>query len=173
MDFLGGSNDKASAYNAGDPGSIPGSGRSPGEENGNPLQYSCLENPMKQTSLEGYSPWNSPGKNTEVGCHFLLQGVFPTQGLNPGLLHCRQTLYHLSHQGSSQLYGGVNSNLLQEVLYHTQVYCTQSPCPCSSPLLTCTSTGDTQTQFCLSLCGVSGSWCTQGLFEPSNCLWWV
>ena len=37
---------KASAYNAGDLGSIPGSGRSPGEGNGNPLQYSCLENPM-------------------------------------------------------------------------------------------------------------------------------
>ena len=37
---------KASAYNAGDPGSIPGSGRSPGEGNGNPLKYSCLENPM-------------------------------------------------------------------------------------------------------------------------------
>ena len=46
MDFPGGSNGKASAYNAGDPGSIPGSGRSPGEGNGNPLQYSCLENPM-------------------------------------------------------------------------------------------------------------------------------
>ena len=42
----GGSDGKASAYNAGDPGSIPGSGRSPGEGNGNPLQYSCLENPM-------------------------------------------------------------------------------------------------------------------------------
>ena len=42
----GGSEGKASAYNAGDPGSIPGSGRSPGEGNGNPLQYSCLENPM-------------------------------------------------------------------------------------------------------------------------------
>ena len=49
----------------------------------------------------------------------------------------------------------------------------QSPCPCSSPLLTHTSTGDTQTQFCLSLCGVSGSWCTQSLFEPSECLWQV
>ena len=35
-----------------------------------------------------------------VGCHFLLQGIFPTQGSNPGLLHCRQILYHLSHQGS-------------------------------------------------------------------------
>ena len=44
--FPGGSDDKASAYNAGDPGSIPGSGRSSGEGNDNPLQYSCLENPM-------------------------------------------------------------------------------------------------------------------------------
>ena len=44
-DFPGGSDGKASAYNAGVPGSIPGSGRSPGEGNGNPLQYTCLENP--------------------------------------------------------------------------------------------------------------------------------
>ena len=46
LDFPGGSDGKASAYSAGDPGSIPASGRSPGEVNGNPLQYSCLENPM-------------------------------------------------------------------------------------------------------------------------------
>ena len=45
-DFTGGSDSKMSAYNAGDLGSIPGSGRFPGEGNGNPLQYSCLENPM-------------------------------------------------------------------------------------------------------------------------------
>ena len=45
-------------------------------------------------------PWGLPGKSTEVGRHFLLQGIFPTQGSNPGLLHCRQTLYRLSHQGS-------------------------------------------------------------------------
>ena len=44
--FTGGSEGKVSAYNVGDPGSIPGSGRSPGEGNGNPLQYSCLENPV-------------------------------------------------------------------------------------------------------------------------------
>ena len=44
--FPGGSDGKVSAYNAGDLGSNPGSGRSPGEGNGNPLQYSCLENPM-------------------------------------------------------------------------------------------------------------------------------
>ena len=45
-------------------------------------------------------PWNSPGKNIGVGYHFLLQQIFPTQGWNMGLLHCRQILYHLSHQGS-------------------------------------------------------------------------
>ena len=48
MGFLGGSEVKAFAWNEGDPGSIPGSGRSPGEGNGNPLQYSCLENPMER-----------------------------------------------------------------------------------------------------------------------------
>ena len=53
-----------------------------------------------------------------------------------------------------------------------QVCCTQSPCPCDCPLLTHTSTGDTQTQFCLRLCGVPGSWHIQGLFAPSECLWW-
>ena len=46
LDFPGGSDGKASAYNAGHPGLIPGLGRSSGEGNGNPLQYSCLENPM-------------------------------------------------------------------------------------------------------------------------------
>ena len=67
-----------------------------------------------------------------------------------------------------QLYGGVNGDHLQEGLCHTQVCCTQSPCPYSSPLLTHTSEGDIQTQFCLSLCGFSGFWCTQRLFEPSE-----
>ena len=43
-------------------------------------------------------PWNSPGKNSGVGCHSLLQGIFPTQGQNAGLLHCRQILYRLSHK---------------------------------------------------------------------------
>ena len=42
---------------------------------------------------------DSPGKNTGVGCHALLRGIFPNQGSNPGLPHCRQILYHLSHQG--------------------------------------------------------------------------
>ena len=47
-----------------------------------------------------YNPWNSPGQNTGVGSLSLLQGVFPTQGSNQGLLHCRQILYQLSHKGS-------------------------------------------------------------------------
>ena len=48
-------------------------------------------------------PQDSPCKNTGVDCHFLLQGIFPIQGLNLGLLHCRQILYLLSHQGSPSL----------------------------------------------------------------------
>ena len=43
---------------------------------------------------------DSPGKNTGVSCHVLLQGIFPTQGSIPSLLHCMQILYHLSYQGS-------------------------------------------------------------------------
>ena len=51
-------------------------------------------------------PWDSPGKNTGVGCHFLLQGISPTQVLNLGLPHYRQILYHLSHQGSPRAWQG-------------------------------------------------------------------
>ena len=49
------------------------------------------------------SPCNSSGQNTGVGCHALLQGIFPTQGSNPGLPQCRQILYQLSHQGSPRI----------------------------------------------------------------------
>ena len=123
------------------------------EGNGNPLQYSCLENPTDRGSwrvmVRGvaenwtwlkclstqreericeewrgtkkpldesenssvvsdslqplYSPRNSPGQNTGVGSCSLLQGIFPTQGSNPGLPHCRQILYQLSHQGSPRI----------------------------------------------------------------------
>ena len=45
-----------------------------------------------------YSPWNSPGQSTGVVSHSLLHGIFPTQGSNPSLPHCRRILYHLSHQ---------------------------------------------------------------------------
>ena len=50
-----------------------------------------------------YSPWNSPGQNTRLGSLSLLQGIFPTQGLNPGLLHCRWILYQLSHKASPRI----------------------------------------------------------------------
>ena len=50
-----------------------------------------------------YSPWNAPGQNSGVGSLSLLQGIFPTQGRNPGLLHCRRILYQLSHKGSPRI----------------------------------------------------------------------
>ena len=62
---------------------------------------------------------DSPGKNTGMGCHDLLQGIFPTQGSNPGLPHCRQILYHLSHQSSPYTY--VKSS--QIVLWICTTYC--------------------------------------------------
>ena len=50
-----------------------------------------------------YTPWNSPGQNMGVGSPSLLQGIFPTQGLNPGLPHCRRILYQMSHKGSPRI----------------------------------------------------------------------
>ena len=90
-----------------------GEGRVPGEEAGgkkpqvrekseSESAQSCptLCNPrdcsLPDTSVHG----DSPGKNTRVDCHALLQGIFPTQGSSPGLLYGRQILYHLSYQGS-------------------------------------------------------------------------
>ena len=64
QNFPGGSDGIASVYNAGDPGSIPGLGRSLGEGNGNPLQDSCLENPQGHRSLAGYSPWSGKELDT-------------------------------------------------------------------------------------------------------------
>ena len=123
-----------------------------GEGNGNPLQYTCLENPMdggawwaavhgvvkSQARLSDftftfhfpalekemathssvlawripgtfrphglYSPWNSPCQNTGVGSLSLLQGIFPTQGSNPGLPQYRWILYRLSHKGSPNMH---------------------------------------------------------------------
>ena len=49
--------------------------------------------------------WDSPSKNTRVGCYALLQGNLPSRGSNPGLPYCRQILYHLSHQGSPNTLG--------------------------------------------------------------------
>ena len=63
------------------------------------VDQSCptLCDPMEPARL--LCPWDCPGKNTGVGCHSLLHGIFQTQGSNLSLPHCRQILYHLSHQG--------------------------------------------------------------------------
>ena len=82
-DFPGGSDGKASAYNVGSPGSIPESGRSPGEGNGNPLQYSCLENPM-----DGGAWWATvhgvPELDTTERLHFPLDLLCAGHGLVDG-----------------------------------------------------------------------------------------
>ena len=70
-DFIGGSDGKASAHNEGYLGSIPGSGISSGEGNGNPLQYSCLENPMDEgVWWATYSPWGPKVSDTNKRLHF-------------------------------------------------------------------------------------------------------
>ena len=69
-----------------------------------PLDYS-----LRGTSVCG----DSPGKNTGMGCHALLLGIFPTQGSNTGLLHCRWILYHLTNKGSPRNTGVGSLSLLQ------------------------------------------------------------
>ena len=59
--------------------------------------HSVMSDSLQPLGL--YSPWNSPGQSTGVGSLSFLQGIFPTQGSNPGLQHCRQILYQLSHKG--------------------------------------------------------------------------
>ena len=62
---------------------------------------SLVSNSLQPHGL--HSPWNSPGQNTGVGSLSLLQGIIPTQGSNPGLPHCEQLLYQLSHKGSPRI----------------------------------------------------------------------
>ena len=75
----------------------------------NSFQFSrsVVSDSLRPHSLQPTSllrPWNPSGKDTGVGCHSLLQGIFLTLGSNPGLPHCRWLLYHLSHQGSPELH---------------------------------------------------------------------
>jgi len=70
------------------------------------VSCSAMSNSLQPHGLQPASllcPWDSAGKNTGVGRHSLFQGISPTQGLNLGLLHCGQILYHLSHQGGLTL----------------------------------------------------------------------
>ena len=73
--FPGGSDGKASAYNAGDPGSIPGSERSPGKGNGDPLQCSCLENPMDRGAWQADSSWGRKELDVTERLHFHFTAV--------------------------------------------------------------------------------------------------
>ena len=65
---------------------------------------SCSLRPLGLQPARLLCPWNSSGKNTGVGCHSLLQRIFLTQGLNLGVPHCRQILYHSNHQRSPYIY---------------------------------------------------------------------
>ena len=66
------------------------------------LSCSIVSHSLQHHGQESFNlcPWDSPGRNTGVGSQSLLQGIFPIQGSNPGLLHYRRILYRLSHQGS-------------------------------------------------------------------------
>ena len=86
--FPGGAEVKASTCNVRDLGLIPGSGRSPGEGNGNPLQYYCLENPG-QRSLVGYSPWVRKESDTTERLHFHFLGLCLSKLLGFSFLNCK------------------------------------------------------------------------------------
>ena len=100
----------------------------------------------------------------------LLWALLPSPELWHTRFHlCPPRVYFLVPCKFWQLCGRVNGDLLQEGLCRIQACCTLSPRPYNTPLLTHTSTRDAQTQFCLSLCGVPRSWCSQGLPESSQC----
>ena len=82
--------------------------------------HSVMSDPLEPHGLQVHGLQNSSGRNTGVGSLSLLQGVFPTQGLNPGLLHCRRILYQLSHKGSPMdYYSALKRN---EVLTHVTIW---------------------------------------------------
>ena len=113
----------------------------------NPAAGHCQ--PMPPLETPGHS-WASLGQSL-VGSLLLSPGSWCTQGFVCALQESVSPVLCKFWR----LYGGVSDDLLQEGSCHPQVCCTQSPCPCGSPRLTCTSTGDTQTQFCLNSLGGS------------------
>ena len=118
----------------------------------------------------GHMP-ETPGHSQASVGQSLVGSLLPSPGTwcTQGCL-CPQRVCFLALCKFWQLCGGVDGDLLQEGLCHNSGLLHLDFCPSSSPLLTHTSAGDTQTVYCLSLCGVSGSWCVQGL---SECLWQV
>ena len=127
--------------------------------------HACIAAHSVPQPLAGYCRPTPPPETPGPSQAGLGQSLVGSLLLSPGSWYTQGSVCALQESVSPVLckfwwlYGGVNGDLLQEGLCHTQPCCTQSPCPCSSPLLTRTSVGDTQTQFCLSLCGVSGSSC--------------
>ena len=151
-----------------------GGGNEDSEDNGDLLQkipcmYCYTHFPQlcsrpPPTHASAGDSWTLPGKSGSVSCG--VTAPFSWVLMHTRFCLCPPRVYFPVLCKFWKLYGGVNGGLLQEGLCHTQVCCTQSPCPCGSPLLTRTSTGDAQTQFCLSPCGVPGAWCAQRLFGP-------
>ena len=87
------------------------------------FSHSVMSNfllPYKQWPTRLLCPWNSPGKNTGAGSHFLLQRIIPTQGSNSCLPHGRQILYHLSHQETPHLHYK-SMQVLHSILQHSHV----------------------------------------------------
>ena len=131
------------------------------EDNGDLLQKvpCCTQCPQPcsrplLTHTSTRDSWTLMGKSLSVSCGVTAPFSWVLVHTRFGL--CPPRVYFPVLCKFWQLYGGVNGNLLQEGLCHTQVCCTQSPWPCGSPLLTRTSTGDTQTQFNFSLLGSLG-----------------
>ena len=90
-----------------------------------------LCDPMDCSPTRFLHPWDFPGKSTGVGCHFLLQEIVLIQGLHPGLLHCRQTLYRLGHREVILLKGYHNG-------YSTEsLFCVCSPYKWKYPMQGC------------------------------------
>ena len=134
------------------------------EDNGDlltrcPARYATLSAPDPAAGHHPPMPtkgsWALTGKSGSVSCG--VTAPFSWVLVHTRFYLCPSSVYFPVLCKFWWLYGGVNGDLLQEGLCHTQVCCTQSPRPCGSPLLTRTSAGDTQTEIWLSLCGVSGS----------------
>ena len=114
--------------------------------------WPCSRPPLTHSSTG--DSWTITGKSGSVSCR--ITASFSWVLLHPRFCLCPPRVCFPVLYKFWQLYGGFNDDLFQESLCHTQVCCTQSPCPHGRPLLTHTFSGDTQTQFWLSLYGVSG-----------------
>ena len=106
--------------------------------------------------------WDSPGKKTGVGCHALLQGIFPTQGSNPGLPHCRGILYQLSHQRSPRILELSSLSLLQGIFPRQEsnqghLHCRWILYQLSSPGGT-PSSSQSSSPYPKACCGLHNSW---------------